>query len=100
VSGVELFEAWWLAKQSAEFRDVFADAPDLHGGDREKRWGSAYLDKERVAFLAGYDSLSRRVAELEQVLRVCRATLPHVGGNPMSMHSLCADIDAALKGQG
>jgi hypothetical protein len=45
-------------------------------------------------------ALSRRVAELEQVLRVCRATLPHMGGNPMSTHSLCADIDAALKGQG
>jgi hypothetical protein len=47
-----------------------------------------------------YDHLARRVAQLEQVLRVCRATLPHMGGNPMSTHSLCADIDAALKGQG
>jgi hypothetical protein len=63
---------------------------------------SAWMEPEQAARIVHcvnkYDALAHRVEQLEAALRVCRATLPHMGGNPMSTHSLCADIDAALSG--
>jgi hypothetical protein len=53
------FEAWWTAKQSASFREAYSDMPELHGGEREKRWGDAYKIKERAAFIAGAQAVAK-----------------------------------------
>lgn len=85
---MERFEAWWAEKQSISFRSAYADAPELHGGECEKRWGSSYKAKERVAFLAGasdHDSaLASAVKERDEAyarVEVMRRHLTRVIGD-------------------
>lgn len=61
-------------------------------GDAETQANATYM----VEAWNNYDRVLRERDALAKVLRICRATLPHMGGNLMSTHTLCADIDRAL----
>ena len=56
----------------------------------------AWLESDTDRVIAERDKLAASHAELREALSIAQATLPHIGGNSASTHSLMARINAAL----
>lgn len=74
----------------------------IRGADAERTEGGVtYSFRDYVASTWGgpNEADARLIAagpEILKVLEMVRATLPHIGGNEMSVHNMLKDIDAAI----